>query len=194
MIIFIVPKNSGLAICKDISKEYSGEVLQVRGEDVPLFVAKLLAQNKKVIGITGEDLFKEFSLKNKASGLQIVRRVVWRDEQCLFEKPTLCLMGPKSERLENLNKKLRVCINRKYQRLTNKYCINNLISRGYEIEKIYVSGCSEEMFSEGLVDLVIDIVYSGKSAEEAGLGIYEKIFSSDIVIIGCKEVIENEKQ
>jgi len=42
------------------------------------------------------------------------------------------------------------------------------------------------MFSRGLVDLVVDIVYSGKSAEEAGLEVYDKIFSSDIVIIGCK--------
>ena len=193
MIIFIVPKNSGLAICKDISKEYSGEILEVRGEDVPLFVAELLSQNKKVIGITGEDLFKEFSLKNKEKNLEIVKRIVWDDEKCIFEKPTLCLMGSKNKKLESLPKKIRVCINRKYQKLTNKYCINGLISRGYEVEKIYVSGCSEEMFSEGLVDLVVDIVYSGKSAEEAGLGVYEKIFSSDIIVIGCKEVIENGK-
>jgi ATP phosphoribosyltransferase len=65
VIIFIVPKNSGLAICKEISKEYSGEILEVRGEDVPLFVDELFRQNKKVIGITGEDLLKEFCIRNR---------------------------------------------------------------------------------------------------------------------------------
>ena len=36
----------------------------------------------------------------------------------------------------------------------------------------------------GLCDLVIDIVYSGKSAREAGLGIIERILESDIVLVG----------
>jgi ATP phosphoribosyltransferase len=91
--------------------------------------------------------------------------------------------------LEDLPKNIRICINRKYQKLTNKYCINKLISQGYKIEKVYVSGASEEMFSKSLVDLVVDIVYSGKSAKEVSLQVYEKIFCSDIVVIGGKNEI-----
>ena len=185
MILFIIPKNSGLAICKEISQEYSGEIIEVRGEDVPLFVSDLSKQGKKVIGITGEDLYREFLLKNK-NIIEVLRIVSWNDANCRFEKPTLCLLGAKDKKLEDLPKSIKVCINRKYQKLTNKYCINKLVSLGYLIEKVYVSGASEEMFSRGLVDLVVDIVYSGKSAEEAGLEVYDKIFSSDIVIIGCK--------
>ena len=62
MIVFIIPKNSGLK-CKaeEIVKEYKYEKLvEVRGEDVPLVVKRLIDRNKNVIGITGEDLFKEF--------------------------------------------------------------------------------------------------------------------------------------
>ncbi len=186
LIVFIVPKNSGLSICKELAKEYSGEILEVRGEDVPLFVANLLKQGKNVIGITGEDLYKEFNLKNE-NITEILKIIPWKDAKCFFGKPTLCLLGSKDKTLENLPKKIRICINRKYQKLTNKYCINKLISQGYNVEKVYVSGDSESMFSNSLVDLVVDIVYSGKSAEEAGLKVYDKIFSSDIVVIGRKK-------
>ena len=186
MITFIIPKNSGLSICREIAKDYSGEILEVRGEDIPLFVSDLSKQGKNVIGITGEDLYREFLLKNKYNNIIVLRTINWEDSKCLFGKPTLCLLGPKNKKLENLPKKLRICINRKYQKFTNKCCINKLVSEGYEIEKIYVSGASEEMFSRALVDLVVDIVYSGKSAEEAGMEVYEKIFCSDIVVIGGK--------
>lgn len=191
MIIFIIPKNSGLSVCKDIAKEYSGEIIEVRGEDVPFMVFSLLKNNKKTIGITGEDLLREFLLKNKNTGLAIIKTIVWRDSSCIFGKPTLCLLGDRNKQLRDLNKQLRVCINRKYARLAKKY-LARLEDGGFRFEKLYLSGATEQTFVNKLSDLVIDIVYSGKSAEEAGLGVYDKIFSSDIVIIGCKEVEENE--
>ena len=190
MIIFIIPKNSGLEKARELVKKFEyKEILEVRGEDVPLFVSDLLKQGKNVIGITGEDLYREFLLKNKDNNIVVLETIDWQDSKCLFGKPTLCLLGPKSKQIENMPKKLRICINRKYQRFTNKYCINKLVSQGYEVEKIYVSGASEEMFSRELVDLVVDIVYSGKSAEDAGMEVFEKLFCSDIVIIGGKNEI-----
>jgi len=190
VIIFIIPKNSGLEKARELVKKFEyKEILEVRGEDVPLFVSDLLKQGKNVIGITGEDLYREFLLKNKDNNIVVLETIDWQDSKCLFGKPTLCLLGPKSKQIENMPKKLRICINRKYQRFTNKYCINKLVSQGYEVEKIYVSGASEEMFSRELVDLVVDIVYSGKSAEDAGMEVFEKLFCSDIVIIGGKNEI-----
>ena len=44
---------------------FSGNLIEVRGEDVPLVVSNLIKQGKKAAGITGEDLFKEFLLENK---------------------------------------------------------------------------------------------------------------------------------
>ncbi len=83
--------------------------------------------------------------------------------------------------------KIKVCINKKYQRLINKYCINELVERGFLIEKFYANGATEEFFSNNLVDLVVDIVCTGESAQKAGLEVYQKIFSSDIVLIGNQD-------
>jgi ATP phosphoribosyltransferase len=178
-----VPKNSGLEICKEIAKEYSGEIIEVRGEDVPLIVSSLLKQNKKTIGITGEDLLKEFLLENKNTDVKIIKIISWRNKICLFGKPTLCLLGDKEKKLEDLDKQLRVCINKKYSMIAKKY-LSRLEDKGFRFEKFYLSGATEQTFINGLSDLVVDIVYSGKSAEEAKLCVYEKIFESDIVVIG----------
>jgi len=43
------------------------------------------------------------------------------------------------------------------------------------------------MFLNKVCDLIIDIVLTGNSAKKSGLEIYDKIFSSDIVLIGGKK-------
>jgi phosphoribosyl-AMP cyclohydrolase / phosphoribosyl-ATP pyrophosphohydrolase len=189
VIIFIVPKNSGLKNCKELIRELGlrGEIVEVRGEDVPLVVLNLIFQNKKVIGITGEDLFKEFLLNNKDTNLEILNRKVWQDELYIFKKPSLCLLGPKGKSFEDIPKNFKVCINSKYKEMAKKYCTNLLENQGYKIEKIYASGATEEFFSNKIVDLVIDIVCSGKSAKNYGLRVYNKLFESDIVVIGKKQ-------
>jgi len=111
----------------------------------------------------------------------------------LFGKPTLCLLGEKNRKIEEMEKKLRICINSKYKELAKKYCTNLLENQGYNIEKIYASGATEEFFSNNIADLVIDIVCSGKSAEEAGLKVYDKLFESDIVILGGKNETINSQ-
>jgi ATP phosphoribosyltransferase len=161
--------------------------VEVRGEDVPLIVSRLIKQSKKVIGITGEDLFKEFLLKERDTKIRILKRIVWKDKSNILGKPALCLLGPKNRSMNDLPKKLKICVNKKYKELAKKTCTNLLENKGYQIEKIYASGATEEFFSNGVVDLVIDIVYSGKSAEKAGLKIYDKLFESDIVVIGGED-------
>ncbi|PIN90677.1 hypothetical protein COU57_02720 [Candidatus Pacearchaeota archaeon CG10_big_fil_rev_8_21_14_0_10_32_14] len=60
MIIFIVPKNNGLKkwaiITLDINPK--AKVIEMRGEDIPEIVSKFLSENKRTVGITGEDLSK----------------------------------------------------------------------------------------------------------------------------------------
>ena len=185
--IFIIPKNSGLSKCKEIAismiKDKS-KLQEVRGEDVPLFVEKLIKENANAIGITGEDLFKEFCLNNRNTKLKILERFAWKDDAFIYKKPALCFLGNKERKFEELPKKMKICINSKYKEIAKKYCINILENKGYEIEKIYVSGATESFFTKGLADGIIDIVCSGKSSEKANLQIYDKIFESDIVIIG----------
>lgn len=179
MIIFIVPKNSGLDICSSYTDRYvseSTQILKVRGEDVALFVEKLTSLGKNVIGITGEDLFFEYTF-DKNSFL-ISEKIVWNDENFIFKKPALCLLGPKTPPPEALNN-ITVAVNKKYKNLSNKFLKEYFCNINYQI--IYVTGSSEELFSSGAVNYVVDIVCSGKSAKEAGLSVYAKIFESDIV-------------
>lgn len=189
MIVFIIPKNSGLkSKAEEILKTLNliGNIIEIRGEDIPCFVSKLFKEGKEVIGITGEDLFQEFISSNYDSKLEIMKRIKWEDDSYLFKKPCLCLLGPKNKVLEDFDKKIKVAVNSKYKQLAKKGILNRLEGKGYVFEKIYVNGASEEFFVRGIADLVIDIVCSGKSAEEAGLRVYEKIFESDMVIIGGK--------
>ncbi|MBU2503722.1 MAG: phosphoribosyl-ATP diphosphatase [Nanoarchaeota archaeon] len=157
----------------------------MRGEDIPCFVDLMSKQGKRVAGITGEDLFKEYTLDNNSS-LKILKRFKWEDSSALFGKPVLCLLGPKGKNMDDLSKSLKVSINKKYVSLAKSF-LRRLENKGFNFEKIYFSGSTEDVFSQGISDLVIDIVYSGKSAEVAGLKVYDKIFESDIVLIGKEQ-------
>ncbi|VVB78905.1 Phosphoribosyl-ATP pyrophosphatase [uncultured archaeon] len=185
MILFIVPKNSGLELCSNYIDKYLSDKTQVitaRGEDVPLFVEKLSKLGKNVIGITGEDLFCEYSFNGYS--FIIEEKISWKNEGFLFKKPALCLLGPESNN-SIFTKKLRICINKKYKNISNDFLNRYFKNQDYEL--VYTSGSTEELFLQGAVDFVIDIVCSGKSASNAGLKVYEKIFESDIVVIRYNE-------
>jgi phosphoribosyl-ATP pyrophosphohydrolase len=185
VIIFIVPKNSGLEICSNYIDKYKSDnskVVKVRGEDVPVFVERLISNKEIAIGLTGEDLFYEYNLANNSS-LELIEKIEWYNPEFIYKKPTLCLLGPKDKSLENILQDPRICINSKYKFISDKY-LEVLEKKGYNSEKIYTSGATEEFYSSGLSNLVIDIVCTGSSIKKAGLRVYDKIFSSDIVVIG----------
>src|SRR3989344_5575165 len=100
LIAFIVmPKNSGLKWYAEMitSNLKNQKIIEVRGEDVPLWLENLQKLNKNAIGFTGEDLYKEYCL-NKKSNLRILSKIKWNDPGTLFKKPTLCLIGSKDIR------------------------------------------------------------------------------------------------
>ena len=192
MIAFIlVPTNTSLKAYAQKALEDiltgSANILEFRGEDIPLVICSLAALNRKAIGLTGEDLFRDFLLKNRNSGLVMLKKVVWEYPKALFGKPTLCLLGPKGKSLLDFPKgqELRVGISSKYKQLAKKY-LNQLEGRGYVFRKISVNGCCETAITAGLADLAIDIVYTGKSVLDAELEVYDRVFTSDFVIIGSK--------
>lgn len=180
--IFVIPKNSGLREkCFEIikNKKINAKIIEVRGEDIP----RIVDSDSFIIGITGEDLLKEYTLENYNSKLKVLEKFPWKDKNSLFGKPVLCLLGKKDRAIEELkNKSIRVGINKKYEKIAKK-CLNNLEREGYNFNKLYFTGSTEEIFQLGLIDLIIDIVCSGKSASSAGLEVYDKIFESDIVMI-----------
>lgn len=182
MVVFtVVPKNSGLQKYRDIalSELNNSRVLEVRGEDVPFWVSLLLAKGNKTIGITGQDLYEEYCLKNKTN-LDIIKKIIWNDDGALFNKPALCLLGPKNKELKDITKTPTIFISSKYKNLAENY----LNSIGLKSNNIYVSGCVETGCSEGVADLIVDIVYSGSSMKKYGIKIYDVIMKSDMLIIG----------
>jgi len=194
VIIFIIPKNSGLKQrISNIIKQNNilGEIIEIRGEDIPLFIDKFCEEGKEVIGITGEDLFKEYILKTRDSNLKAIKKIAWIDNSAIYNKPVLCLLGPKGKNLESLGKDLKVCINKKYIKISKKY-LSRLEDKGLRFKKIYFSGSTETAFERNICDLVIDIVYSGRSIKKAGLDIYDTIFFSNIVIIKKEKSLINE--
>jgi len=162
------------------------ETLEVRGEDVPFWVEELTKQGKKAIGITGQDLYKEYCLKNYKTTTKILKIIDWNDPKALFNKPVLCLLGPDNKDLDNIPKQQSICISNKYKLLSKKY-LNLLETRGFNFKKFYVKGSTEASYSAGIAGLVIDIVYTGKSMKKLGLKVYDKIFYSDFVIIGDRK-------
>ena len=191
MIVFIVvPNNKSLANYVGTTLQYlqnpsKDRIVVSRGEDIPFIIEELSQNGKKAIGLTGRDLFKEYELSNYNSKLIILKTINWNDKKALFGKPVLCLLGPKDKKLEDFSKTLRVSINLKYKNLAKKY-LNILEDKGYRFAKIYLSGSTESAYSNGISDLVIDIVYTGTSMKKANLQVYDKIFESDFVIIGAK--------
>lgn len=187
VIVFtVVPKNSGLRKYRDIGLGYlskKNQILEVRGEDVPFWVSELLSENKNAIGLTGEDLYSEYCLNNPTKIIKIIKKISWQDDKALFGKPALCLIGPRNTDLSSLNKYLTVAIPSKYKRIASDY-LSLLEAKGYRFRKMYLNGSIEATCAIGLSDIIIDIVYSGKSIVSNGLKIYEKILDSDFVIIG----------
>ena len=173
--LLILPKNSGLENYRSELEKLSNTKVIVRAEDVPFFVELLKEKGKDCIGLTGEDLFCEYQLTQSNSFVRIIEKIKWDDKTALFTKPTLCLLGKKGKELASST----IAINKKYMRLAEQYFCQNVQPKN----KIYFSGSTETAVEIELADFVMDIVYSGKSAKEAGLDIIDKIIESDVVML-----------
>ena len=187
----LLPKNSGInegmgAEIAKLKDSFSGaEFAEFRAEDIPALVERLCAQGINAYGITGEDLLVEYALKNKGN-LKIIKRIGWDDTSSIFGKPALCLLGPENKRLEDFNGLVRVGINKKYERLSENY-VEKLRRGGLNVETIAFNGNTEQGVAQGMADLCIEIVCTGKQMKECGLAVYEKVFESGLVLIGARE-------
>ena len=173
--LLILPKNSGLENYRTELEKLSNNKVIVRAEDVPFFVELLKEKGTDCIGLTGEDLFCEYKLMRSNSSVKILEKIKWEDTTALFNKPTLCLLGKNGKELASST----IAINKKYMRLAEQYFCQNVQPKN----KIYFSGSTETAVEIKLADFVMDIVYSGKSAKEAGLAIIDKIIESDVVML-----------
>jgi len=192
-VFILAPKNSGLKKYKKIALSNmknvdSSKIITARGEDIPLLLQQYLSKGRKAIGLTGEDLFLDFSVSKKGKKINILKTIEWKDSLAMFSKPTLCLLGSNKVNLINLPKDLTIYISSKYKNIANKY-LKKFEKNGFRFNKIYITGCVETNIVQGLADLVIDIVYTGGSIKESNLQILEKIMESNFVIIGKKNEV-----
>ncbi|MBI5554221.1 MAG: histidinol-phosphate transaminase [Candidatus Diapherotrites archaeon] len=191
-VFILVPKNTSLQ--RYVQQALSGlrnadpsRMVRVRGEDVPFLLEQYAGKGRRVIGFTGEDLFLEAVLAGRVKETGIRKRIEWTDPAAAYGKPALCLLGPPGKKLSELNGKLTVYISAKYAKTAEKF-LQTQEKPGKVFERVLVNGCVETGFAEGLADLVIDIVYTGKSMKQNGLEVYEVIQTSDFVVLGNQEL------
>jgi len=174
-------REEALATLEDL---VDPRIIEVRGEDVPYWLESFRRKGKPAIGLTGEDLYEEYKANNgSGSKLEILKTIEWQDETAKFGKPALCLIGPEDKELQDLPKDLSIWIASKYRGLADRY-LKKLEEQGYTFMKNYVNGCVETSCSEGIADLIIDIVYTGSSLKRYELTIYDTILKSDFLILG----------
>ena len=136
--IIIKPTNKGLKeyaekALKVFDRIENKEMIEARGEDIPFIVDQI---KENVFGLTGEDLFKEYLLENKNSRIKILEKIEWYDKKAPFKKPTLCLLGPSDKDITSIPKKQKICINKKYKNIAEKY-LAELESRVFIFEAAY---------------------------------------------------------
>lgn len=184
----LVPKNGGLndattEMLAALKENGEAEVLTYRGEDIPQVIEDMYFGNRvKALGITGDDLFDEYCLRNPGSALKVLETLEWYDEKAMFRRPTLCLLAPSGKKLEG---KVRIALNKKYEETSKQYLTE--IKPEFDYLTTAYAGNTEQTVSAGINDACIEIVYSGKSIEEYGLVILDKVRSSDFVVIGVNE-------
>lgn len=186
----MVPKNSGLnerateALKFVKVKDFKNgiRILPFRGEDIPALVEDFDSRGINAIGITGEDLFVEYCL-GKQSDLSVIRKVPWVDERFVFKKPALCLLGPKGFSLEKVAKKLVCVVNKKYRFLSENF-LEKLRRNGFEVDVKEAGGNLEQAVEQGLADVCVEVVCTGSTMRQSGLQVLEKVFESDLVLIG----------
>jgi len=110
VIVFILaPKNSGLNKYKEISLSFfsnldSARVIEARGEDVPFLMGQFEGNNKRVIGLTGEDLYNEYILKQGTNNLKVIKKIEWTDPEAFFGKPACAFLDQKTRNLLTFRK------------------------------------------------------------------------------------------
>lgn len=187
-LMLVLPKNSGLKSYTDKFLDSNPlyadcKMLKVRGEDVPFWVSQLTKKGKRAIGFTGEDLFQDYRLRNDDASVKVLGKIEWKDASAMYGKPALCFIGPIGKKEQPLPAKFTICACGKYKGIVKDF-LKKYRDSGHEVDEIYVNGSVEASCSEGIADVIVDIVYSGRSIDEFGLEIYDVIFKSDCVILG----------
>jgi len=178
----LVPKNSGIRpYCETVLSEAGMDIgnpgIRVefyRAEDIPAIIDQSFRKGRFLAGLTGDDLFDEYKMRNPSNLLALTNTYDWYEENAMFKRPALCLIG-KGE----LPEKPRVAVNRKYKQ-TSRICL----SKDFEDFDVQLySGDTENTVANGLNDCCVEIVFSGETLASLGLQVIKKYRFSDLALI-----------
>lgn len=189
------PKNSGLSdyvwqLIQEIGgskpQEVGIKLREVRGEDIPQLVLDSITSDELAYGLTGDDLFDEFMLRNdREPPLQVLNTYDWLDHSAKYYRPALCLMA-KVTHPNSFPDLTKVAVNAKYQK-TSERALEQLLRKWKKRYQVNVySGGTEFTVQQGSNDACVDVVFSGKTLETCELYVVDVIRFSDIVLIGEK--------
>lgn len=196
----IIPKNSGLGYVNQVLKEAglkldkavkksknemvlgNLKILLQRGGDIPQVVMDYGKKGEIVLGITGDDLYDEYQLKNPNNTLKIENTYDWCDQEAMFGRPALCLINQTGE-IEDIPQDSKIAINSKYVNTTALYLKNFAKFKGISFQETIYEGDVEGRVAQGIADCGSEIVYSGKSLEKDNLKVVDIVRLSDIVVI-----------
>lgn len=190
-IVVLLPKNRGLV--ERVERWLytnplpdAGERVRVRGEDVPMLADQMARSGRGVLAFTGDDLIDEWlALGNVLSDRLKRDRIAWNDPNALFGAPALSLIGLPGAALEAGGPLHRVAVCVRYKALAERF-IRVMRRDGIALEAVTVSGAVETFIANGVADLAIDIVVTGRTLAQAGLAVRRVISTSDLAVLEAR--------
>ncbi len=218
-------RDRGLEFSKKKFSGLGLNIQEQRGEYIPELVNALYEDRKPVVGITGEDLLTNFLLEEIGRydaacirrSMLVVGRLGLRNkgsyESAVFGLPALCILGKGGISLDKFveayprardcgmnllrNTELqepdfsgkKVAIPKRYEALIRSY----VRLTGAEI--LLKDGKVDVTAARGDADYAIDIVLTGRTCKEEGLGFFPPIlYLSDGIMLGNRKAQEQPKQ
>ena len=198
----VIPKNSGLKgyawkVLKQACLDLDGAVeveknslkvgeltlIQRRGEDIPQVVVDYaIRRGEIVLGITGDDLFDEYRLRNPQNPLQVENTYDWFDPGARYRRPAMCLIN-KSGNAEDIPLEARVAVNAKYEYTSRDYLTKSPLASGKKFDVGVYNGDVELTVADRITDCAIDMVYSGRTIDVKELRVVDIIRFSDLVVV-----------
>jgi ATP phosphoribosyltransferase len=165
--------NNGKGKLKSDATNFPMEILYLRDDDIPGYVADKVAD----IGIVGQNVVEE-----KEKNIRIIQHLG-------FSKCRLALAIPKEIEYKGLEFFKGKNIATSYPNLTGRF----LKEKGIQADIHEISGSVEIAPGIGLADAICDIVSSGSTLISNGLKEVESILYSEAVLIGS-DTLSQEKE
>ena len=158
-----------------VNEEYKLRFFLAKGPDVPTYVEYGAAD----IGVVGKDTILEEN------------RNVYEVLDLGFGKCRMCVCGPASAR-ELLKHHERIRVASKYPNIAREYFYNK---KHQTVDIIKLNGSVELGPIVGLSDVIVDIVETGSTLRENGLGVLEEIceLSARVIVNQVSMQMESER-